>query len=182
MNRLLLETLRASPAPMQLVVIAAGVDPMSLEILSLAEGKIAHVYELDKAFMDEKKKRDKRISCIPMDITSPQLMDDLIIQYAFDPVLPTFLQMEDITHYMMPQDIQRLLEQFASGCSRNRVLAGFHEVSQCSINDFRRMLTQVGGVVIDHQTSYDLEGLRTGHHTIIPQPEDGLVDVMLGKL
>ena len=217
-RKLLLDLLAKSPVPFQWVVIAAGVDPMPLEILSIVPEKIAHVFELDEAFMDEKKKLYKevaprlagKISCITTDITSPHFMEELMIKYAYDPVVPTFLQMEGITYYITENVIQMILGEFTSPNKQNCLFAdfllppsslseagrrqseqifgtirrdtGYATTAPYTIDDFRRFLSNVGGRVTDHKTTYDLEILRTGSHAETLTPQDGIIDIVLGKL
>lgn len=131
-RKTLLKMFAESPTPFQWVVIAAGVCPMPLEILSLVPDKIAHIYEVDVAFMPEKKKLYEtvapslmnRISCVTADIAAPDLPTQLLAK-GFDPTRPTFLQMEGISYYITHETVQKILGEFSSHNGQNRMFVDY---------------------------------------------------------
>lgn len=126
----LLDLFRTAPAPLQWVILAAGADPMPAEILPLVPDKVSHVFEIGDASMNEKKRRyiaadpqlARRITCITMDIASPRLLEDLMIIYALDPVLPTVVQVEGSGDRPAADVIRGILEAFKTPNGQNRSL------------------------------------------------------------
>lgn len=69
-RQFMLNLAKASPTSMQWVMLAAGVCPMPLEILSLVPDKISHVFEIDVAFM-QRPSWPKKLAASPMILLIP---------------------------------------------------------------------------------------------------------------
>ncbi|MHC1601960.1 MAG: class I SAM-dependent methyltransferase [Methermicoccaceae archaeon] len=131
MKNAILELLKTSDEPCQVVIMAAGKSPLSLEVLLKSPDRISRIFEVDVVGMDEKKvlyddvapSFAEKIRCITSDITSDSmyhLLQDA--QNGYDPSFPTIISMEGISFYLTSDELKTLFEKFSSpptGSKRN---------------------------------------------------------------
>lgn len=111
------EALKSASGQSQVLILAAGQAPLSLEVLSRQNDRIAAVYEIDVAEFGEKKRIYQSIAAdlsdkvvfFQGDIRSHKLLSQLS-SIGFDPSLNTVIVIEGITHYMTPAELQQVLE------------------------------------------------------------------------
>jgi O-methyltransferase involved in polyketide biosynthesis len=116
-----LNAVRQNSSPAQVLILAAGKAPLALELLEREDGKIAKIYEVDTASLDEKKALYQKISpelCNRVaffqgDIRGQNLMENLA-KIGFDPSLYTVIVLEGITHYVTENELAKTLGAFAS--------------------------------------------------------------------
>jgi Leucine carboxyl methyltransferase len=99
----------------QVIILAAGIAPLSVEIASLVPESI--VFDIDKYLMIEKEKHLNgicpNIKFIECDITNIELLKGELLKNGWDPEKPAILIMEGITYYLMENDLRNLLAFFA---------------------------------------------------------------------
>ena len=116
---------------MQIVILAAGKSPLSLELLIENPARIAKIFEMDLAGIEEKMKLYSRLApdiarklrCLTADVTS----DDLLFQLAgegFNPEAPSIILMEGISYYLPKEDLEKIFSKFRSG-GRNQFIVEY---------------------------------------------------------
>ena len=100
----------------QVIVLAAGIAPLSVEIATLFPKAI--LFDVDKYAMPEKEKYLKNICrnirFIECDITKIDLLKTKLIQYGWDPEAPTIVVIEGIVYYLLETDLRNILSFFAN--------------------------------------------------------------------
>lgn len=100
----------------QVVILAAGIAPLSIEIASLFPTSI--VFDVDKFLMKEKDElvngQFKNIRFIECDITNVEELNRQLINSGFDPEKPAIFIMEGIIYYIRTSELENLLRYFNS--------------------------------------------------------------------
>lgn len=98
----------------QIVILAAGMAPISIEIA--ARFPQSHVFDVDKFLMSEKSRlvngNPPNIEFITCDISDIHALDTELTRHGFDPALPTIAILEGIVYYLHTDDIVRILNYF----------------------------------------------------------------------
>ncbi len=119
----------ASPCPCRVVIPAAGMSPLALQLIEeWNSDKLAEVIEFDIAGMQEKKKiyqrlvpgESHRLKCSSADINSQTDLQRILPEPPS--MLPTILILEGITYYLPPDTITHLLCHFSTPDRRNRAV------------------------------------------------------------
>jgi hypothetical protein len=105
----------------QVVILAAGKPPLSIELLSREREKIGKIYEIGLGSFNEKISLYQKIAphCLEKvaflntDVRSSQLPEELE-KAGFNASLFTVVVIEGITHYMSKNDLGTIFEMFAS--------------------------------------------------------------------
>src|SRR5262249_14094159 len=106
-----LEGLRSNTEDSQIVILAAGLAPLALELLSREYDRIHRVYEVDVTPLNEKQviyediapHLSNKIVFFQDDIRSSVLLKNLE-QVGFNPKRSTVFVIEGITHYMTAEE------------------------------------------------------------------------------
>jgi O-methyltransferase involved in polyketide biosynthesis len=100
----------------QLIILAAGISPLSVEIASFFPETT--VFDVDKYSMNEKQQYLNNICAniqfIECDITDMALLKDGLIQHGWIPAHPTLVVLEGIVYYLSETDLRNVLTFFAS--------------------------------------------------------------------
>ncbi len=131
-RKALLAAIKETPSQKQILILAAGLDPLSIEMLDEAGEQIAHVYEVDLQDLETKKKIFNRIapglcpkiSVIREDVTSDRLQERLQVQ-GFSLSRDTIVVMEGISHYLSRLALEELLISFQSEDAGQQVILEF---------------------------------------------------------
>lgn len=103
----------------QVVILAAGIAPLSVELASLYPESI--VFDIDKYLMKDKEKFLNgvcpNIKFIECDITNIDVLHESLVQNEWNNVRPTILIMEGIIYYLQQIDLINILKFFAPGNS-----------------------------------------------------------------
>jgi O-methyltransferase involved in polyketide biosynthesis len=109
----------------QVIILAAGISPLSVEIASFFPENL--VFDLDKYSMHEKEKYLNNICpnirFIECDITNTALLKEKLSQYGWNPALPTLVVIEGIVYYLSVRDLKAVLTFFAG--HQTRLIADF---------------------------------------------------------
>jgi O-methyltransferase involved in polyketide biosynthesis len=105
----------------QLVILAAGKSPLTIEILSRHLAKVHGIFEIDISGMEEKKNLylelfpefQEKVQCINTNIASPDIrgiIGSLNIGYRHD--LTTIVLLEGISYYLEKQELKDIIASF----------------------------------------------------------------------
>jgi O-methyltransferase involved in polyketide biosynthesis len=116
---------------MQIVILAAGKSPLALELLIENPAKIATIFEVDLAGIEEKMRlysklapeSSEKLRCVTADIASEDLLDRLA-EEGLDPEAPAIVLMEGISYYLPKEDLEKIVSKFRSG-GRNRFIVEY---------------------------------------------------------
>ncbi len=123
--------LQSRDTPCQVVIPAAGMSPLALELLVDNPERVARVIELDVVGMEEKRALYEataaglgdRISCVTLDITSHAFSrETLRLEAAYDAEIPTIVLFEGISYYIEERHLRRAMATFRSERCDNRVV------------------------------------------------------------
>ena len=106
-----LEELRNQGESGQVIILAAGLAPLSVEIASLFP--TCRVFDVDKFLMDEKKElingKPSNIEFIECDITDLTVFRDKLLNHNFQLDKPTIAVMEGIIYYLPTDSFKNIL-------------------------------------------------------------------------
>ncbi len=112
----------------QVVIIAAGLSPLGLEIAIQTESLQTNIYEVDLEFNAKAEtlmklfpQATKRIHFLIKDITAPDLVNSFP---NYDSQQPTLIIIEGITHYLTPTVFDQLLQTFRNK-GKNRLVVEY---------------------------------------------------------
>ncbi len=140
--------LSASRSECQLVFLAAGKSPLSLELLMKNFSKIYRILEIDLSGMDQKKGLYYRVSpelaekvkCITGDITSPDIAG-VLTENDCHRNNSTIILMEGISYYLSKKEMKTIITSF-SRKGNNNILIIEHLVPYQYVNQERRAIPQ----------------------------------------
>ena len=158
MRCLVEKVLRSSnQEPWQIVIPAAGVSPLSLELLIGNASCIARIFEIDLSDMEEKNAVYRSIAPalhvkvrhITEDITAPNFAQ-VLKSAGHRSELPTIVLLEGISYYISREDLRRLIGAFRSEQQKNKIIIEY--LLPCSmISEERRNIPRgVFGTIKDH--------------------------------
>jgi len=127
---------KAAEGMVQIVILAAGKSPLALELLIENPARIAKIFEVDLAGIEEKRRLYskvapdlvERLRCLTLDVASEDLLDRLA-EEGFDRDAPAIVLMEGISYYLSKNSLEEIVSRFRSG-GRNRII--FEYLVPCS--------------------------------------------------
>lgn len=110
-----LEKCKSENVTGQVIILAAGIDPLSVEVASLYPNSI--IFDVDKYAMNEKEKYLNNvcpnIRFIECDIINIELLKETLTAKGWNTDMPCILIMEGITYYLHENDLRNVLTFFA---------------------------------------------------------------------
>ncbi|MGZ4921879.1 MAG: class I SAM-dependent methyltransferase [Halobacteriota archaeon] len=115
----------------QVVIPAAGISPLALELLVNHPEHVARIIEVDTVGMEEKHvlydliipDLTDRVSCITLDITSQGFSCEMLrSEAAYNAEIPTIVLFEGISYYIAEERLRRAMAVFQSDQRRNRIV------------------------------------------------------------
>lgn len=95
----------------QVILLAAGLAPLSIEIASLFPS--CQVFDIDKYLMDDKNKlvngNPSNIEFIDCDITDVNALNEKLIKHNFNKDKPSIAVMEGIIYYLPVGDLKKIM-------------------------------------------------------------------------
>lgn len=161
----------------QIVIPAAGVSPLSLELLTGNATYVTRIFEIDLSKMEEKNALYRslapelhvKVRHITGDITAPTFIK-VLKSAGYRSELPTIVLLEGISYYISREDLRRLISIFRSEQQKNTIIIEY--LFPCSsISAERREIPKgVFGTIKDHAglqqiscyTADDIETLLEG--------------------
>lgn len=129
MIRYLVRQLMMQRTYQQVCILAAGLDPLGLQIAESYPEQLKGIYEVDNAHMKEKRDiyklisyNDKRLQHVEADVTNTQQLMEALISAGYDPQLPTLIIFEGIIHYIQEEQFLRTMRVFCSRIRNNAVV------------------------------------------------------------
>jgi O-methyltransferase involved in polyketide biosynthesis len=132
-----LEQCKAKHRNGQVIILAAGIDPLSVELASLFPGSL--VFDVDKFSLKEKEAQLTQacpnIKFVQCDITQIELLEATLVAKGWNKNQPALLVMEGITYYLTEHDLKNVLAFFARhlspmACDFGLLPASVHEASR----------------------------------------------------
>jgi Leucine carboxyl methyltransferase len=127
--------LGSSTKPYQVVIAAAGISPLALELLINQPERVARAIEVaievDTVGMEEKRALyglitpdlTDQVSCITLDITSQGFSCEMLRdEAAYNAEIPTIVLFEGISYYIAEEHLRRAMAVFQSDQRRNRIV------------------------------------------------------------
>lgn len=204
--------------PSQIVIMAAGMCPLSLKILHEYKNKVSHIFEIDQGYMKQKRRiyrefypeRSNQVTCVSMDITRPDLINQLQYQECFDIGKPQIIIAEGISYYLSSNELEKLMNNFSSSYNGNKFimdyLLPFYQINnerrnipqdifriiqeQCGIpeitthtrDDIKKVLRGAGGHLHESFNLNEMEFKRKGRNRYFMNPDDGWIECALGTI
>jgi hypothetical protein len=124
-TRLTAEYINSMPGPGQALVLAAGMSPISLQLIE-ACSDLSRSIEVDVEGMDHKRKLldslfpgiGKKISCVPGNICDKKLPKKLSL-HGYKARYPTVVILEGISYYLSKQELADVAGMYRSPGQRN---------------------------------------------------------------
>lgn len=101
----------------QVLVLGAGLDPLSLHLLAQYPGRISRILEVDNGYIEEKKKIYEEILHITApvhflrcDLTDTALLETMLKQAGYVPEVPAIIVFEGILHYISNEACVQIMQ------------------------------------------------------------------------
>ena len=121
----------------QVIILAAGIAPLSVEVASLYPEN--PVFDVDKYLMNDKEKYLNNlcpnINFIDCDVTDIELLEEKLVEKGWNNRLPGLLIIEGITYYLTEKDLRNVLLFFAK--SNAELVCDFGLKPEC-VNETNR--------------------------------------------
>jgi len=129
----------------QVVIPAAGVSPLALELLLSQRDRVKKVIEVDIAGTAEKHRLYSavaphladRIACVTADITTAGFSGMLEAEGSYEPDVPTIVLFEGISYYITEAQLRRAIAVFRSAQQQNLIVLE-HLLPCALVNEARR--------------------------------------------
>ena len=132
MVRYLIQQLMDQHPRHQVCILAAGLDPLGLQLAENYPHHLNNIYEIDKAWVYEKRElyasvsfNDERLHYLDADITNPQSLIETLMHNGYDPCEPTLIVFEGIMHYISEEQFLRIMRAFCSRTRNNAVIMDY---------------------------------------------------------
>jgi len=116
----------------QVCIIAAGLDPLGLTLAEDYPMLVTGIYEVDQAWMQEKKGIYRKIAShlplpvtIQADITNTIQLIRQLRDAGYDASLPTLIIFEGIIHYISEEQFRDIMQCFTTRNGRNTVIMDY---------------------------------------------------------
>ncbi|MCP4482392.1 MAG: hypothetical protein GY817_06375 [bacterium] len=191
----------------QLVIAAAGLDPLGIEISEYYPE--VRIFELDKENMDIKfnlynslcGNKYENIAFIETDILNTMSVQKSLSNYGWDPKKNTILVLEGISYYLSTESIQKFIQVLHP----DFIIFEFLKEDENIASDKASIPKEIFGIIFDYcniseirRDSYSklentfnnmfiikkynmkyLEAMRTGNNSFFPTKESGWIEVCL---
>ena len=146
------EKLKTANSPWQIVILAAGMCPLSLNLLAKNDKKIKKIFEIDEFGMEEKEniyqnffpEYARKIKCIPTSIYEKRLMD-LLTDAGYRKELQTIIFAEGISYYIRKRRLKEVFQSFATG--RNIVVLEYLVPRNNISNENRKISDEIFNII-----------------------------------
>ncbi len=154
----------------QVVVLGAGLDPLSLEIHTRHAG--CKIFEIDVANMDTKTAMLQSISpsitdfikCITLDLSNTDAITSSLLKSGWNPDAPSLMLLEGISYYLAADALWKTIGMLKSASGTNRIILEYFVPSEKISKDrlpiarypFDLIASDAG---IAHITRYDVDDI-----------------------
>ncbi|WP_160714107.1 class I SAM-dependent methyltransferase [Chitinophaga solisilvae] len=119
-------------APQQVIILGAGLDPLSLHLLETYPGSISRILEVDNGYITEKKKiydkilqEDSPLQLILCDITDTVKLYATLGQHGFQPGEPAVIVFEGVIAYITNEEFTGIMQLFQTDDLRNMIAMNY---------------------------------------------------------
>jgi len=145
----------ASSQTWQIVIPAAGMSPLSLELLESYPDRISHIIEYDLEGMDEKKRLydliapglSNRIRCLKADMSLTSASQKIARQHGFDMEQPTLIAIEGISYYLPAVSLKNLVACFHTPSGQNQIIIEYLMPASEIADERRSIPDDVFGII-----------------------------------
>lgn len=102
---------------LQILILGAGLDPLSLYLLERYPGRISRILEVDNGYIEEKKKIYDEILHITApvhflrcDLTDTVLLEDMLKKAGYVPEEPAIIVFEGVIHYISNEAFVQMMQ------------------------------------------------------------------------
>lgn len=130
--RFLLEQNLSEDAPVQICILGAGLDPLSLHLLETYNNAITHIFEVDMDHLGMKEQLyqrllpgNKKLHLIQADITDTLHLLDRLRDAGYSSEFPTLVIFEGVVHYIPDEQFLNIMQLFRTVNKTNLVLMDY---------------------------------------------------------
>lgn len=116
----------------QICILGAGLDPLSIHLLSHYQPQIKKIFEVDSSHMALKRELFHsldldagKVAFVNHDLTTAGTLIPTLQQAGFDSHLPTTIIFEGVIHYMTNDQFVRLMKLFSTPDKRNKMIMDY---------------------------------------------------------
>jgi O-methyltransferase involved in polyketide biosynthesis len=128
-RKLIEEKLLNAEIPYQVIILAAGKTPLSLELYESSRNNIERIFEVDIAGLDEKKEIltsiepdiNSKVSFIESDLNKLNNIED----YGVRRDLPSIVLLEGVSYYLPKETLETVINLFKSPHGHNTFIAEY---------------------------------------------------------
>ncbi|WP_177222850.1 class I SAM-dependent methyltransferase [Chitinophaga sp. YR627] len=124
------------PRP-QICILAAGLDPLGLQITEYFPDRDLSIYEVDSSNMREKQEiyaaiafSDDRLHTLQADINNTAQLMRTLVDAGYDPQQPALIIFEGIMHYISEEQFLSIMRNFTSSTKQNAVIMDYMEYAE----------------------------------------------------
>jgi len=148
LRHLIQKELATRAEPCQVVIPAAGVSPLALELLLSPGDRVKKVIEVDIAGTAQKHRLYStvaphladRIACVTADITTAGFSAGMLeTEGGYQPDVPTIVLFEGISYYITEAQLRRAIAVFRSARQQNLIVLE-HLIPCALVNEARRSI------------------------------------------
>lgn len=132
MVRQLVQELMANQSRTQVCILAAGLDPLALQITDYFPDRDLTIYEVDSANMREKQEiyaaiqfNDERLHTLQADINNTHQLMNTLFDAGYDPEQPALIIFEGIMHYISEEQFLSIMRNFTGRAKHNAVIMDY---------------------------------------------------------
>lgn len=156
--RHLLEDYLEIGCPVQVCILGAGLDPLSLYLLEEYRGAVSGIFEVDQHHVNDKKKlypASDLIHFIQADITDTLHLPDRLRDAGYQPEMPVIIILEGVFHYISDTRFLNIMQFFRTPNKTNVLIMDYMLPEECLqpdtaivFRELRQLLeTFIGGAV-----------------------------------
>jgi O-methyltransferase involved in polyketide biosynthesis len=156
--RYLLEQFLNEDEPVQICILGAGLDPLSLHLLEVYGSAVHSIYEVDTAHLPEKEHRynallpaQHPVHFIQADITDTLRLEERLRDAGYSSGRPTLVIFEGIIHYISEEHFINVMQLFGTANKTNIVLLDYmlpeYEIPSVALPLFNAVKEQVETLV-----------------------------------
>ncbi|MBW8686582.1 class I SAM-dependent methyltransferase [Chitinophaga rhizophila] len=132
MVRQLIRQKMAQRSRTQICILAAGLDPLALQITEYFPDKDLMIYEVDSSNMREKQEiytainfTDERVRTLQADINNTHQLMTTLIDAGYDPEQPALIIFEGIMHYISEEQFLSIMRNFTTRAKQHAVIMDY---------------------------------------------------------
>ncbi|TWF35869.1 leucine carboxyl methyltransferase [Chitinophaga polysaccharea] len=130
--RELLKTQLTAISMPQVVILGAGLDPLSLYLLENYRENISRIIEVDNGYIEEKQHIyhhlipvEAQIQFVKCDVTDTALLWSKLLEKGYQENIPTIIIFEGVIHYISNEAFIQTMQLFKTADHRNHVMLDY---------------------------------------------------------